>query len=96
MGIEELVEILVYAAAMESYGLNPSTVINLVSSNNQLVTAGAIDTGAGRMVVKVPGVVETVDDLISMPIKSLMVLLLNLRYSYRKTSIQGAGQLVSC
>ena len=66
---EELVEILVDAAAMESYGLNPSTVINLVSSNNQLVTAGAIDTGAGRMVVKVPGVVETVDDLISMPIK---------------------------
>ena len=66
---EELVEILVDAAAMESYGLNPSMVINLVSSNNQLVTAGAIDTGAGRMVVKVPGVVETVDDLISMPIK---------------------------
>lgn len=66
---EELVEILVDAGAMESYGLNPSTVINLVSSNNQLVTAGAIDTGAGRMVVKVPGVVETVDDLISMPIK---------------------------
>ena len=66
---EELVEILIDAGAMESYGLNPSTVISLVSSNNQLVTAGAIDTGAGRMVVKVPGVVETVDDLISMPIK---------------------------
>ena len=66
---EELVEILVDANAMESYGLNPSTVISLVSANNQLVTAGAIDTGAGRMVVKVPGVVETVDDLISMPIK---------------------------
>ncbi len=66
---EELVEILVDAGAMESYGLNPSTVISLVSSNNQLVTAGAIDTGAGRMVVKVPGVIETVDDLISMPIK---------------------------
>ena len=66
---EEVVEILIDALAIESYGLDPATVIGLVSANNQLVTAGAIDTGAGRLVVKVPGVIESLDELIKMPIK---------------------------
>ncbi len=44
-------------------------VIGLVSANNQLVTAGAIDTGAGRMALKVPGVIETIEDLMRLPIK---------------------------
>ena len=35
-----------------------------------MVTAGAIDDGGGRLVVKVPGVIESVDDLINMPIKA--------------------------
>ena len=67
---EEVLEILVDASAMESYGLNPAAVINLVQSNNQLVTAGAIDDGGGRLLVKVPGVIEDIDDLINMPIKA--------------------------
>ena len=46
---------LIDALAIESYGLNPQTVIGLVAANNQLVTAAAIDTGAGRLVVKVRG-----------------------------------------
>ncbi|MGC6536591.1 MAG: efflux RND transporter permease subunit [Candidatus Puniceispirillaceae bacterium] len=66
---EEIIEILIDASAMESYGLNPATVISLVAANNQLVTAGAIDTGAGRLVVKVPGVIDSLDDLATMPIK---------------------------
>ena len=67
---KEILEILVDASAMESYGLDPAAVIQLVRSNNQLVTAGAIDDGGGRLVVKVPGVLESVDDLINMPIKA--------------------------
>ena len=66
---DEVIEILIDASAMEAYGLNPSTVIGLVAANNQLVTAGAIDTGAGRLVVKVPGVIETLEELNDMPIK---------------------------
>ena len=66
---EEMVEVLIDAGAMESYGLNPALVIALVASNNQLVTAGSIDTGAGRLALKVPGVIETVDDLMRLPIK---------------------------
>ena len=66
---EEIVEVLIDASAMESYGLNPETVIGLVYANNQLVNAGAIDTGAGRFVIKVPGVIETLEELNSLPIK---------------------------
>ena len=33
------------------------------------MTAGAIENENGRLVVKVPGVVETLDELFSMPIK---------------------------
>ncbi len=67
---EEVLEILVDAAAMEAYGLDPNVVTALVSGNNQLVTAGAIDDGGGRLLVKVPGVIEATDDLINMPIKA--------------------------
>ncbi len=67
---EEVLEILVDAAAMEAYGLDPNMVTGLVSGNNQLVTAGAIDDGGGRLLVKVPGVIENIDDLINMPIKA--------------------------
>jgi multidrug efflux pump len=67
---KEILEILVDAAAIEAYGLDPAAVGQLVRNNNQLVTAGAIDDGGGRLVVKVPGVLESVDDLINMPIKA--------------------------
>ena len=67
---EEVLEILVDASSMEAYGLDPSVVMGLVQGNNQLVTAGAIDDGGGRLLVKVPGVLESVDDLINMPIKA--------------------------
>ena len=66
---EEILEILVDANAMEGYGLSPAAIIGLVSRNNQLVTAGAIDDGGGRLLVKVPGVIETVDDLVNMPVQ---------------------------
>lgn len=66
---EEVVEVLIDAVAMENYGLNPASVIGLVSANNQLVNAGAIDTGAGRFVIKVPGVIESLEELSSLPIK---------------------------
>ena len=67
---EEVLEILIDASAIEAYGLDPSLISSLVSGNNQLVTAGAIDDGGGRLLVKVPGVIETIDDLINMPIKA--------------------------
>ena len=39
-------------------------------NNNRLIAAGLIDTGHGSFAVKVPGVIENADDLLSLPIRS--------------------------
>lgn len=66
---EDLLEIVVNPLALESYGLDYMDLFNLVSNNNRLVAAGSLDTGQGRMSVKVPGVIEDLDDMLNMPVK---------------------------
>ncbi len=66
---EEVLEIVVDPLVMESYHLDFDTLFALIRNNNLLVAAGAIDTGAGRMVLKVPGVIENIDDVMSLPVK---------------------------
>lgn len=66
---EDLLEILVDPLVMESYGLDYGQLFSLVSRNNRLVAAGSLDTGAGRMAMKVPGVIENLEDLLTMPVK---------------------------
>lgn len=66
---EAVLEIIVDPAVMETYGVQYDELFNLVSNNNKLVAAGAIDTGAGRLVLKVPGVIEELDDVLQMPVK---------------------------
>ncbi len=66
---EEMLEVTVSPAVMQAYNLSFTDVFNFVQQNNQLVAAGALDTGAGRMVFKVPGVIESLEDIIDMPVK---------------------------
>ncbi len=66
---EEVLEIVVDPLVMESYQLDFDSLFSLIRNNNLLVAAGAIDTGAGRMVLKVPGVIENIDDVMSLPVK---------------------------
>ncbi len=66
---EELVEILIDPFEVESYGLTAGDAVDMVASNNLLVAAGAQDTGRGRFSVKVPGLFETVDDIMTLPIR---------------------------
>ncbi len=66
---EEVLEVLVDPVVMETYNISFSELFGLISNNNLLVAAGAIDTGAGRMVLKVPGVVEDIRDILAMPVK---------------------------
>jgi multidrug efflux pump len=66
---EELMEVLVDPLAMESYGLTQQELFNLVARNNKLVAAGALQAGQGRFPVKVPGVFESVEDVLSLPVK---------------------------
>ncbi len=66
---EDMLEIVVDPQVLEGYGLDYQQLFSLVSNNNRLVAAGSLDTGAGRFAMKVPGVIEDLDDVLSMPIK---------------------------
>ena len=66
---EEVMEVIIDPLAMESYGLNPFEILNLVAANNRLVSAGALQNTKGRFPVKVSGVFETAKDVLEMPIK---------------------------
>ncbi|WP_088330115.1 efflux RND transporter permease subunit [Lacimicrobium sp. SS2-24] len=66
---EDLLEIVVDPQVLEGYGLDYQQLFNLVSNNNRLVAAGSLDTGAGRMAMKVPGVIEDLEDVLSIPVK---------------------------
>ena len=66
---EEVLEVLVDAARLESYEISQQDLINAVTLNNRVVAAGDIDTGAGRFSVKVPGLFKTARDVLELPIK---------------------------
>ncbi|MBW0149215.1 efflux RND transporter permease subunit [Marinobacter arenosus] len=66
---EDLLEVVVDPQVLESYGIDFDQLAALVTRNNQLVAAGSLDTGNGRMALKVPGVIETIEDVMSMPVK---------------------------
>ena len=66
---EEFAEITVNPYFLEAYNLDINEIIRLISSNNRLVAAGALDTGQGRFGVKVPGLLEDERDIINVPIK---------------------------
>jgi len=66
---EDLLEIVVDPLVLESYGVDFDTLFNQISRNNRLVAAGSLDTGAGRLALKVPGIIESLNDVMSMPVK---------------------------
>ncbi len=67
---EELLEVIIEPVRLESYNLTQRELFDFVARNNQLVAAGALDTGQGRFAVKVPGVLESVEDLLDLPVKA--------------------------
>jgi multidrug efflux pump len=66
---DEMVEVLIDPVALDAYNLSFEQLLNQIQRNNRLVAAGAIDTGAGRLTLKVPGVIETLEDVHSIPVK---------------------------
>ncbi len=66
---EELLEIVIDPVKLETYNISYQEIYAVVSSNNQLVPAGQIDTGQGSFSVKVPGIIRTGADALSLPIK---------------------------
>jgi multidrug efflux pump len=66
---EDLLEIVVQPQVLDSYQIDYNQLFDLVSRNNRLIAAGSLDTGAGAMPLKVPGVIETIEDVYSIPVK---------------------------
>ncbi|MGB3313301.1 MAG: efflux RND transporter permease subunit, partial [Albidovulum sp.] len=65
---DDLVEVIIDPAKLSSYGLRPDTLIAGVSANNQLIAAGALEGAEGRYAIKVPSLIETVEDVANLPV----------------------------
>lgn len=66
---EELLEIIIDPALLESYSISNEQLISATLTNNRLIAAGALSMARGRFSVKVPGLIETSADLFDIPIK---------------------------
>ncbi len=67
---EELLEAVINPAQLESYGITNDELLAAVARNNRLIAAGAGDTGKRSFSVKVPSVIESAEDVLSIPIKA--------------------------
>jgi len=67
---EELIEVIIDPARLQSYNINQDELIRAVLRNNRLVAAGTLDTGRGRFAIKVPGLFETARDVLELPVKT--------------------------
>jgi len=66
---DEVLEVLIDPTVFETYGLTFDELLAQISQNNRLIAAGAIETTAGRIVLKIPGLIEDVEDVMEMPLK---------------------------
>ena len=66
---EELVELVIDPTMLESYDIDARQLLQAVDRSNRLVAAGAVNTGGGRFAVKVPGLFQNAQDILSMPVK---------------------------
>jgi len=65
----EFLEVLIDPTVFQTYNLSFDELIQQITRNNQLIAAGAIETGSGRMVLKVPGLISDIEDVMAMPVK---------------------------
>ena len=67
---EEQLEVVIDPGLLETYGIDMNQLLQAVAANNRLIPAGALDAAEGRFSVKVPGVIETAEDLFGIPVKT--------------------------
>ena len=65
----EFLEVLIDPTVFQTYNLSFDELIGQIQRNNMLIAAGAIETGSGRIVLKVPGLIEDLEDVMAMPVK---------------------------
>ena len=67
---EEVLEAVIDPSELEAYGISNEELLSAVGRNNRLIAAGSVDTGRGRFSIKIPGVIETGEDVLSIPLKA--------------------------
>ena len=64
----EFMEVLIDPTVFQTYDISFDELIGQITRNNRLIAAGAIETGAGRIVLSVPGLIENLQDVMEMPV----------------------------
>jgi len=67
---DDLVEVVIDPGKLATYGLRPDILIAGFAAGNQLVAAGALQGAEGRYAIKVPSLLETVEDVANLPVIS--------------------------
>ena len=65
---DDLVEVIIDPVKLSSYGLKLDQLIAGVNAGNSVVAAGAIEGDEGRYAVKVPLLIENIEDVANLPI----------------------------
>ena len=66
---EEQVEVILDPVLLDSYEIEVQEILAVVARSNQLIAAGSLDTGRGRFAIKLPGLFESVNDVLDLPLK---------------------------
>ena len=67
---DETLEIILDPLVLESYSLDTAELLNIVRQGNRAVAAGAVDSAGGHLVLSVPGLFVSVEDLLGLPIRA--------------------------
>ncbi|NVK47579.1 MAG: efflux RND transporter permease subunit [Rhodobacteraceae bacterium] len=66
---DEMLEVEIDPLRLESYNVTAAELINVVTSNNQLVAAGEVETDQGTFSVKIPASFDSQRDVMELPVK---------------------------
>ena len=66
---EEVLEVLIDPEALEAYRISSEALADTLRRNNRLIAAGSLETGGGRFAVKLPSMVETAADIMTLPVR---------------------------
>ncbi|MBL9050202.1 MAG: efflux RND transporter permease subunit [Tabrizicola sp.] len=67
---DDQVEVVIDPGKLATYGLRPDILIAGFAAGNQLVAAGELEGAEGRYAIKVPSLLETVEDVANLPVVS--------------------------
>lgn len=65
---DEQVDVIIDPVKLTTYNLQLDQLTAAVRANNQLVTAGTLEGEEGKFAVKVPALIETIEDIANLPI----------------------------